>query len=48
METKHSQEYITIVNEIMSKWPDWKIELYNLSFAISVHAKKLGGARWID
>jgi len=38
---KHSQEYTYIINEIVSKWQDWKITVYNVNFATSTHSKKI-------
>ncbi|WP_432718626.1 hypothetical protein [Pectinatus frisingensis] len=37
----NSKNYTDIMNEIKSEWPEWKIAVYNDSFAISNHAKKI-------
>ena len=36
----YSEEYKAIRNEI-SKWPNWKIAIFNANFATSLHAHKI-------
>jgi hypothetical protein len=37
-----SNEYRSIRREAESKWPAWKVSTYNVNFATSAHAKKVG------
>lgn len=38
---EYSVQYQTIKKAAESKWPTWKVTVYNTSIATSVHAKKV-------
>lgn len=38
---KYSDEYLRIRKEAESKWPAWKISIFDSSVAVSAHAKKI-------
>lgn len=42
--SQYSEQYKTIRKEAESRWPEWKVNTYNTSIAISLHAKKLSKA----
>lgn len=37
----YSEQYRMIRNEAETKWPAWKVSIYNTCFAVSSHARKL-------
>ncbi len=38
---QYSPKYTAIRSEAASKWPAWKVTVYNTSVATSAHAKKV-------
>lgn len=38
---KYSDEYLRIRKEAESKWPAWKISIFDSSVAVPAHAKKI-------
>lgn len=42
--SQYSDQYKAIRQEAESRWPQWKVNTYNTSIAISLHARKLNRA----
>ena len=38
---QYSEQYTRIRKEAETKWPGWKVTIYNACFAVSSHARKL-------